>query len=49
MCVVNKQFEVFEFLIPFMLTCGNLCGCGGCYNGDACTVLCVACVYADTV
>ena len=25
------------------------CGCGGCYDGDACTVVCVACVHAERV
>ena len=24
MCVVNKQFELLEFLIPFMLTCNMM-------------------------
>ena len=25
------------------------CGCGGCYVCDACTVVCVSCVYAERV
>ena len=83
MSVVNKQFELIEFvLIPFMLTysrmrflsllllglcpcvvyvvmwsslvclwvCrGTICRCGGCYDCDACTVVCVACLYAERV
>ena len=29
--------------------CGTVCGCGGCYDCDACTVVWVACVYAERV
>ena len=77
MCVVNKQFELLEFVfdsvyvdlqyyeISFTFTAGSvslccvvvmwsslvcrdtLCGCGGWYDCDACTVACVACVYAE--
>ena len=27
----------------------TICGCGGCCDGDECTVVCVACVYAERV
>ena len=28
---------------------GTLCGCGDCGDFDGCTVVCVACVYAESV
>ena len=28
---------------------GTLCGCGVCCDSDTCTVVCVACVYAERV
>ena len=28
---------------------GTLCRCGGCSDCDACTVVCVACEYAERV
>ena len=82
MCVVNKQFELLEFVydsvyvdlqydeisltsaglcpcgmsvvmgscLLCLLGCrGTLCGCGGCCDCDACTVVCVARVYAERV
>ena len=79
MCIVNKQFELLEFVFdsvyvdlqydeisPLLLlglcpcviyvvmwsslVCrGTLCRCGGCCDCDACTVVCVACVYAERV
>ena len=34
----------------FVFGCrGTICGCGVCCDCDACTVFCVACVYADRV
>ena len=81
MCVVNKQFELPEFVfdsvyvdlqydeisltftagsVSLCCVCGHLwyvcevvvvplCGYGGCCVCDACTVVCVACVSAETV
>ena len=84
MCVVNKQFELLEFVfdsvyvdmqydeisltftagyVSLCYVCshvvvfgvcvcvcrGTLCGCGGCCDCDACTVVCVACVFAERV
>ena len=60
MCVVNKQFELLEFVfasvyvdlqydeISLTFTAGSvslcrgaLCGCGGYYDCDACTIVCM--------
>ena len=71
MCVMNKQFDLLEFVfdsvfpsilllglcpcvVPVLIwssfVCrGTLCGCGGCYECDACTVVCVAYAYAERV
>ena len=38
---------VWSNLVVFDLSVGLRCGCGGCC--DACTVVCVACVYAERV
>ena len=44
-CVVSVV--MWSSLICLRGCYGTLCGCGGCC--DACTVVCCACVYAESV
>ena len=36
-------------MVVFGLSVSTLCGRGGCCDCDACTVVCVACVSAESV
>ena len=40
---------MWSYLVCLLGCRGTLCGCGGYCNCDACTVVCVACVYAERV
>ena len=45
-CCVYSHVVVFGVSVRLLCT---LCGRGGCCVCDACTVVCVACVYAERV
>ena len=49
---VDLQYDEISvtFTAGSVCLCGTLCcGCGYCYDCDACTIVCVACVYAARV
>ena len=46
-CVVSVV--MWSFLVCLSGCRGTLCGCGGCCDCEACTVVCVACVDAERV
>ena len=60
-CVVNKQFELLEFVfdsvyvdlqydeIPLSFTAGSVCLCGACSPGSVCEVVVVPYVVSEFV
>ena len=46
LCCVSSHVVVFGLSVRLSW---YLCGCGGCCDCDACTVVCVAWVYAESV
>ena len=51
---VDLQYDEIDLTCGVSLDCllgcrDTLCGCGGCCDCDACTVVYAACVYADIV
>ena len=40
LCVCDMSIIMWSSLVY----CSTICGCGGCSDGDACTVVCLACM-----
>ena len=49
LCYCGVSVVMWQSLVCLCGCRGTLCGCGGCCDCDACTVVCVACMYAERV
>ena len=46
LCLCGVSVVMWSYLVCLLGCRGTMCGCAGCCDYDACTVVCVACVYA---